>query len=269
MVLVSLAGCGPSVHTHRLFTGKEVQKAFSQVGLRTHIPFFCPSRYLRCPRAFIASHTVVVVVNDQQVSKEDPEDSIQAWVFSSVRAAKVFTPGPKVPGGQSLRLIRTANVVVQVDPTHERSVKAALAALGASHPTAKLPTASTKARAASLCALGTALRAAVRDPIGLQTTPEGLVALERTEYNDIVANYGSFRNAAKRTLALASGAMKQHLTKVLATDLIIFDTLRAGHWTAQTYRRDEPLIAGLIDTIKPDLRAVVAYFSKCKQQQGA
>ena len=46
-----------------------------------------------------------------------------------------------------------------------------------------------------------------------------MVALERTEYNDIVANYGSFQNAAKRALALASGAMKHHLTKVLAVSL--------------------------------------------------
>lgn len=144
-----------------------------------------------------------------------------------------------------------------------------LAAVAASHATAAFAADSPKVRAAKLCAFGTALRAVVRDPIGLPTTPQGLVALERTDYNDIVAKYGSFQNAAKHALALASGAMKRHLTRVLATDLIIFDTLRAGHWTAQIYRRAEPLIAGLIDTIKPDATAVFAYFSKCKQQQGA
>lgn len=127
VTVFSLAGCGSSKH---LLTADAVQRAFNRAGLHTHIPWYdCPNPNLLCPRDFITSHIVAVVVNDQPVSRADPEDSVQAWVFRSVEAADAFR-GPTGPAGaKSLRLVRQANVVVQVDPAHKRRVKAALATL--------------------------------------------------------------------------------------------------------------------------------------------
>ena len=85
---VALPGCGSS---KRLLTANDVQKAFGRVGLHTHIPWDnCPNPDLLCPNYFIKHHIVAVVGNDQPVSKADPEDSVQAWVFSSVQAAKAL-----------------------------------------------------------------------------------------------------------------------------------------------------------------------------------
>lgn len=117
-------------------------------------------------------------------------------------------------------------------------------------------------RSADLCTIAKSVRSSITKSGG-SVMPSSTTSMASLEAS-LKATYTHIKAAESIVLANSPASLKPHFQRVFAFDNQIYAELSAAHWNILAFAKNAKSLGAGALKIKPDLRAIEAYFAKCK-----